>query len=496
MRLLAVAALLFAAPLAQAQFDVQFDSPAQFGPTSTQGNLTWAIIVLSPADEAHLDLQAPTVEAGVNHTHLRAKTLLAGIGQSNAPEVNSRPIDWQGPMDVELAATGRWASIWIEGEGIEVTIDGSTSRVIAPEPALPLVSSTGSVPPGEYRMRERGETRLESLPDSALSFTVSGKVSAIEWHNVTTKCPVASCPDGARGTVLTTTPSFLSTSHFNEWTVQGSVTGQGTAAAITVGGDRPHLWNNGSLRMPAATCKGCQVDVDGTLLSQGASTLTDIRPVEAGRLQARMDASQAIVKVDEGAVHVAAWAVPAAGAAAAITVFFVWKAGAALLFSRLADPLGSEPRRRILEHVLANPGITFRELQRALSIGNGSATYHLAILSRAGMIAEYQDGNRRRLYENHGRYSSSWRVVALLREENTRRLVEWLSGNPGASQRSILEWGQQHGWKRTAIQERLQRLEEAGVLNVQKVGQSKSYQAKVPAGIVHAAPAFPVVTQV
>ncbi len=66
----------------------------------------------------------------------------------------------------------------------------------------------------------------------------------------------------------------------------------------------------------------------------------------------------------------------------------------------IRDALSNPLRRRIIVLLIDNPGMSIRELARALDVGIGSLTGHLLILQRLGLIREVRNGNRVQLYVN------------------------------------------------------------------------------------------------
>ncbi len=56
-------------------------------------------------------------------------------------------------------------------------------------------------------------------------------------------------------------------------------------------------------------------------------------------------------------------------------------------------------RGKIHGYILANPGTSLTEVKTALGLGNGTAMYHLNVLTRNGMIVQRRAGNLIRLYD-------------------------------------------------------------------------------------------------
>lgn len=102
----------------------------------------------------------------------------------------------------------------------------------------------------------------------------------------------------------------------------------------------------------------------------------------------------------------------------------LWKLALLLapLYTRLRkrDLLDNPTRERIREHVEANPGVRYRELQRALTLQNGALAHHLRILLREKLVEETREGHSVRFFLPGARpdapLDTGERVIAFLRE--------------------------------------------------------------------------------
>ncbi|MGQ0797407.1 MAG: MarR family transcriptional regulator [Methanobacteriota archaeon] len=63
-----------------------------------------------------------------------------------------------------------------------------------------------------------------------------------------------------------------------------------------------------------------------------------------------------------------------------------------------APGLDHPTRRRIYDHLLVLPGDHFRSIVRSLGIAHGTATHHLAVLVRKGLVCADRRGGRCRYY--------------------------------------------------------------------------------------------------
>jgi len=157
--------------------------------------------------------------------------------------------------------------------------------------------------------------------------------------------------------------------------------------------------------------------------------------------------------------------------------YLLWRLLGAL---RLRRPVGKEaegssglhPRaRRLLDAILVQPGVSLRRLRAGTGLANGVALHHLARLLDGGHVVAHRHRNALLFFENHGRYSTSWRAVAALADEGNRRLHAWLAANPQAKQAQVVDAGRAWGWRRSAVQKRLALLEEAGLVERRREGR-------------------------
>lgn len=486
--LVALLTLLIAGTAAATPLVVAFDTPAQYAGSGQHSNVTWAVIVFAPQDAASVELQAPSVDSGTNHSTVRTKSTLLGASQSVDRPIQSRDQTWTGPMETTLEFDQSWSSVWIEGNNIQLRFSEASGQMLTSSDPRAILSEPSGIPPGTIREPRSIGPAFESTPNiRAIPFQVAGNVTRIEWHNATTTCPASPCPDGAKSVSLSTTDLQVSSAYFAEWNLIGQINGHGTAYAIASGGTEINLNVNGTVRLPRAAndeCQACGFDANSTLTLNGQTELRGIQNAEPGRLSANL-AGTSQARLDESAIKLPNWQTPAAGAAAAVVVsFLLWKLVLAGLVSRLADPLENDTRRRVMDAIQDNPGITCRELQRNLTLGNGTVIHHLHVLQRHKLIAQQTDGNKRRLFENHGKYHDNWRLVSLLRQTPHRELLEWLAANKEVVQKQVLAWATERGWKRTATQARLHRLMESGLIAVERRGRMQVYRTIQPFGLL------------
>jgi DNA-binding MarR family transcriptional regulator len=140
----------------------------------------------------------------------------------------------------------------------------------------------------------------------------------------------------------------------------------------------------------------------------------------------------AAVGMGAGGAALAAAAIVATGDASKYRFF----AAVAPLFTRLRedDVLTHEVRWKILGFVTENPGEAYNHIRRELELPNGSLSYHLQVLERAGRVRCVRDG----------RYARFFTPDALRRGYPSRvlsdiegRIIETILDNPRISQKEI-----------------------------------------------------------
>lgn len=139
--------------------------------------------------------------------------------------------------------------------------------------------------------------------------------------------------------------------------------------------------------------------------------------------------------------------------------------------------LAHERRRRLHGFIVGNPGTHFRAAIRGVGLPAGAGRHHVNRLADAGLIVVRRSGPHMLLFENHARYEGDWRLMAALRDENSRRLLEWLASRPDSVQRAVLDaFAAEHGWNRSTTQKRLDRLRWAGLVETRSHGRYKLYR--------------------
>lgn len=482
----AVATLLVLPGVQALSLDGEAGSPSQARGHLDVAGAEWILLVFNADTTATIHVEAGGVDRLTNHTTLWSRFYDAGISGGYNEPVSDEDIDWSGPLAVNLTlGAGRWSSLLVSGQDLHVALDG-WAEVLATSAGTEPLSDAYNVVRGTYRpfdikpktllLRASPEQTGTPMP---FLLQMSG-VTRLEWHNATVECHAGfRCPDGAGAFELQTpVVRLLRMAYMEALVPDGLVQGTGTIYAIAAGGPSLAFGLDGTLRLPevslsSCTPPPCPAMEDQTLTLQGLAN-SRLEPADGRRLRFTMDATPAAAFSDEAPIpSFVRSAAPVVATALGIAVLA--KLLAVLATKPTGDPLANPRRRLIYDTILANPGISFRELMRQTDLANGTTLLHLSNLSRAGLVMDRSRDGRRRFFENHGRYDKTWQVVAALRDDATRRLLSWLTEHPNVTQGDTLKFTSGLGWSRTATQERLNRLVAHGFVEANRDGRRIRY---------------------
>ncbi|MEW6722233.1 MAG: winged helix-turn-helix transcriptional regulator [Candidatus Micrarchaeota archaeon] len=133
------------------------------------------------------------------------------------------------------------------------------------------------------------------------------------------------------------------------------------------------------------------------------------------------------------------------------------------------DVLALETRRRVYETVRAHAGIHFRELERRAGLPAGTARYHLAYLSRNGLIKEEKDGNLTRYFPAG---FGEEKLMALLRQKSVRDILLVLISDGELAHEQIVSAVR---LSPSTVSWHLRKLEEGGAVRARKDGKKVRY---------------------
>lgn len=147
--------------------------------------------------------------------------------------------------------------------------------------------------------------------------------------------------------------------------------------------------------------------------------------------------------------------------------------GAALaLYSRIAGAkvLEHEERERALALVRERPGLSVADLAEALSVSWSTASYHLGVLEREGMVVSDRAGRHRR-YVVVGTGADK-AAIAVSSHPTAQALLDAIRAQPGRTQ---LELAGVAGITASTASWHLKRLAEAGLVTVERKWRSAHY---------------------
>ncbi|MEA3143756.1 MAG: hypothetical protein QOG31_1080 [Thermoplasmata archaeon] len=501
---LALAALLLAPVATAAELQVSFQAPAQAGPRASVDGAEWLWLELNGPRQARFSFDMPGATY-TNYTYASVNPrLLDDSGMPISPQLPDR--QQPGPVGmVTLDFSGRIrSSLFVKADRIELAITNATLDLNA----LRAGSDTATAlqDPGSYSDTHRRGYWMAPSNGAAISaqgdarphasFVVRAQgLRVVEWHNATVTCQDEHCPDGAgttwkvakapTGDGATVTQVSFAILNGNG----GNLDGAGEAQRAATGGPAVDLGVQGTLRLPLADRTApCQcIDPAGkTIILAGNLTLRHLSMASDSRLEAGVSGSAVEARLDELRVNPALVfgsreAVVAGTVAVGVAAIVVW-----FLFSHVLHPeraLRNPKRRRILEAVVAHPGLEVSELSKSTGYAEGTVRHHLAVLQRVGLVGANRTGRRVHFFENHGRYSHNWRTVAAQRDSKSRHLLEWIGHNPGTSQSAVVEEAHHaFGMTRGTVLRRLGNLTAAGLVTVQKEGRLRRYFRTAEAG--------------
>jgi len=152
------------------------------------------------------------------------------------------------------------------------------------------------------------------------------------------------------------------------------------------------------------------------------------------------------------------------------------------LLALLALPIGylrydkdylllNDTRRMIYEYILDNPGTHFRDIVRELNISISTATWHLRILEKAGLIKKEKVGNKIVFYPT-GMEKDDLIIVATLNNDRATKIVEYLLNVGEAHARKI---ARDLNMNVETVRYNLKKLENMGVIMSEERGNKIVY---------------------
>lgn len=480
--------------------ELRFKPPAQLGPDIGVSHGEWLLLVFSDETASSTVLEFPSGSMAQEFREVQVDFREPDVGHYSYPvPLPALPASSLPPVAVNVSFPAKGpASLYVEAERIEWRVEGSDAVLdVKPQDMClqPFV--------GPERADERAGRFNELCPASPLLIAARPRslalpvrlhaegVSVVEWHNAETSCdgaPEAYCPDGGIREEENRSMASAYVHHrvlgFQRISsLGGSVDLQGSAIFALGGGRHIDVSIDGSLRLPSASAQGCASCLvpDGqTLRADGDLHLAGLHQASDGWLRANMSGDFRSARFDEEAIdpRLLGGALLVGGAVAAGAIALLVKALAGL-FTRVWPERALEHpnRRRVLEAVCQQPGLTYRALMVTTGMSDGGVRNHLKHLERTGHIVGYRHGQRLLYFENHGRFATTWQSHAVLRDPLQRSLLDWLLRHPGSSQSEAATYARTLGLTRTPVQRRLNRLVEDGLLRAKRTGRTVTYTA-------------------
>ncbi len=140
---------------------------------------------------------------------------------------------------------------------------------------------------------------------------------------------------------------------------------------------------------------------------------------------------------------------------------------------RKENVLDHYSRGRVYQFIELNPGEHFNAIRKALELNIGTATYHLDVLERSGLIRSRLDGIYKRFYPSNipippanggGVSEVQLRVLTVIKE------------SPGISQKEIAAL---FGIRQSTLNYQVTKLEEKGLVTSQRKGRRVHYFPKI-----------------
>ncbi len=136
-----------------------------------------------------------------------------------------------------------------------------------------------------------------------------------------------------------------------------------------------------------------------------------------------------------------------------------------------------ESRKKIYEEIVMNPGLHFRELQRRLKMPTGMLEYHLNVMIKDGIIIAKVDGGYRRFFANTVMSSKERKILGLLRNNVSRKIVLFILDNERVNHKKIVE---HINLSPSTVSYYLNKLVKNGILKKETAGRENYYSVIEP----------------
>jgi DNA-binding transcriptional ArsR family regulator len=154
-------------------------------------------------------------------------------------------------------------------------------------------------------------------------------------------------------------------------------------------------------------------------------------------------------------------------------------AGAAIpLFSRIerCDVLDNPVRARVLDAVAQEPGLSLSEVTQRAGIAWGTAVHHLRLLERHRLVVSVRELAHHRYFAADTPAAAQRAAVSVVLHPTARRIAEFVAQRPGTDQAGICRALRLNN---PSASKHLSQFESRGLVQSQRVGRSRLYQATV-----------------
>jgi DNA-binding transcriptional ArsR family regulator len=134
--------------------------------------------------------------------------------------------------------------------------------------------------------------------------------------------------------------------------------------------------------------------------------------------------------------------------------------------------LNQPTRMEIYDCAKSNPGIHFRGICSALDLPIGVVQYHLNILTRAGLLQVYSDGQCRRYFETDAYAEADMQTISLLKHDTARKIIAALSQSSPMLHKNL---AQAVGLSSQALSWQMNQLKQTGLIEAEQEGMSVNY---------------------
>ena len=121
-------------------------------------------------------------------------------------------------------------------------------------------------------------------------------------------------------------------------------------------------------------------------------------------------------------------------------------------------------RGRIYQHIKEHPGVNFTGVREEMTIGNGTAIYHLTVLQREGYVRSSVSGNRKLFWVKSDFPGTESAALTALQQ----RIVELLTKHGKMARKDIMEKLEVSA---STLHPHLKELAESGMLVEEKIGK-------------------------